>query len=181
MSSAAGYLQIAGMVGGLTASILETIGKRRQFAANARLLRLRGEIAANEVRRAGALLLGEQRAGFGKAGVSGAGTPLDVQAFTAEEVELAALRQQWEFEAARKDELLQRKLALVQGIAKASSALLGGAGGLSDIGAFGGGTGGRQPTALSSGGLGYAAANPSANVTGPGTFGGYLSGLAVGG
>lgn len=126
--SAAAYVQAAAAVGGVTASILETIGKRKQFAANARLLQLQGQVAARETRRAGRILLGTQRAAFAGAGVTVEGTPMDVAASTAEEVELQAQRQIWEFEAAAMEERLQRKLALVQGVAKASSAILSAAG-----------------------------------------------------
>lgn len=151
--SAAAYIQGAAAIGGVTASILETIGKRKQFAANARLLQLQGQVAARETRRAGRILLGTQRAAFAGAGVTIEGTPMDVAASTAEEVELQAQRQIWEFEAAAMEERLQRKLALVQGVAKGSSALLGAGGASFDTrtGAFDRGTAtvGAPATALS--------------------------------
>jgi hypothetical protein len=105
---------------------------------DARRLERLGEIDANEARLRGSKLRSAQRVAFAKGGVSlQAGTPLDVFAESAGQVELNALRRRARF---REEAAAQRaggKSALTGGITSGIGTLLGGGAQLQRLGVIG--------------------------------------------
>jgi hypothetical protein len=100
-------------IGGAPAGMLSAVAQYKQAKRTRKELRIRGRIAAEEVRRETAQLIGAQRARFAKAGVAVEGTPTDVIASTRETEELRALRTQFSFEAEGRAIKQQAKSALI--------------------------------------------------------------------
>ena len=87
----ANTLQVASTLAKAGGQLGTAFGQAGQMEAQAKATKARGRIAEARVRRSGEKLLGTQRAKFAKAGVRVAGTPMEVMAQTAADIELEAL------------------------------------------------------------------------------------------
>lgn len=121
--------QLAGATGGLSQNaqgglsiagpILGALADRRRSRAIAKDLKVRGTAAAQIARAEGSRIVGAARTAFAKAGVQAeSGSPTDVLAEAAADVELQALREQFEFLAAAKEVKRQSKIRFIEGIAR---------------------------------------------------------------
>ena len=100
----------------------------------ARVARIRAARVAEDERRKGRRLAGQQRAAFGKSGVViDEGTPLDVLAQTAADAETNAIRAALSFEQQAKDLESAGKVARTRGILGATSTILGRAETFADV------------------------------------------------
>ena len=137
--------------------IVQGILAKQLADEQARSVKAQGREAEKISRREGSDLKGTQRVLTAKSGVAREGTPLDVLAQTAEDVELNALRAKFGLDVRAEGLKIAGEQALISGVVGGSASIIGMIGAAALLGSAGGAAGspgaaGGGSTSLSAGG-----------------------------